>query len=74
MVVDVLERAERAILNAFDELDKGKPDHDRIREWIAGAMAASQVARAQVARDAMRLRLGKIPGDNERQIAADAGR
>ncbi len=58
MVVDVLERAERQLLNAFGALDKPNPDHDTIKERIAGAMAAAQVVRAKVARDAMQLRLG----------------
>jgi len=59
MVVDVLERAEQQLLNAFDALDKPRPDHDVIKERIAGAMAAAQVVRASVARDVMRLRLGE---------------
>jgi hypothetical protein len=57
VVMDVLDRAEQQLLNAFEALDKPRPDHDAIKERIAGAMAAAQVVRARVVRDAMRLKL-----------------
>jgi len=58
MVVDVLERAQQQILNAFDAFDKPQPDLDLARLRIAGAMAAAQVIRAQVIREAMRQKIG----------------
>jgi hypothetical protein len=59
MNVDVLEKAERQLLTAFEAMDKPNPDHDLIKERIAGALAAAQVIRARVAREAMQGRLAR---------------
>jgi len=42
------------IEKAFDELDSPRPDHDKIKERIAGAMAAAQVKRVQLMEQAMK--------------------
>jgi hypothetical protein len=52
-----LERAMEQIEKAFDELDVRNPDHDRVKERIAGAMAMAQVKRIQLMEQTMRLRM-----------------
>ena len=59
MVSDELERqAESALLEAFTALKKPNPNHDAIRDRIAGAMASAQLIRSSIAWEAMNLRLG----------------
>jgi hypothetical protein len=57
--MDILDRADLQIEKAFDALDAKNPDHDTIKERIAGALAAAQVTRARVARDTLQKKFGK---------------
>lgn len=57
--MDILDRAEIQIEKAFDALDEKNPDHDTIKERIAGALAVAAITRARIIRESMRLQIGK---------------